>query len=94
MIKKIFKLTELLVLLLLFSCAKPEVIKVTLPTDKEGSCKELETLVAEAQKFKRDALYEKDNTGGNMARIILFWPAMATSFYNADKAVQAFLYAH
>ena len=24
-----------------------------------------------------------------MARIILFWPAMATSFYNADKAVRA-----
>ena len=89
MIKKKFKLPELLILLLLFSCAKPEVIKVTLPTDKNENCKELEALVAEAQKFKRDALYEKDNTGGNMARIILFWPAMATSFYNADKAVRA-----
>ena len=24
-----------------------------------------------------------------MARMILFWPAMATSFYNADKAIRA-----
>ena len=45
--------------------------------------------MAETQKFKRDALYEKENTGGNMARMILFWPAMATTFYNADKAIRA-----
>ena len=45
--------------------------------------------MADAQKFKRDALYEKDNTGGNMARLIIFWPAMATSFHNADKAIRA-----
>ena len=24
-----------------------------------------------------------------MARMILFWPAMATTFYNADKAIRA-----
>ena len=45
--------------------------------------------IAEAQKFKRDALYEKDNTGGNMARMFIFWPAMATTFHNADKAIRA-----
>ena len=45
--------------------------------------------MAETQKFKRDALYEKENTGGNMARMILFWPAMATTFHNADKAIRA-----
>ena len=74
---------------LILSCAKPEVVKIIDPLDKQRNCKELETQVAEAQKFKRDALYEKDNTGGNMARLILFWPAMATSFHNADKAVRA-----
>ena len=58
-------------------------------SDEKKNCKELESLVAETQKFKRDALYEKENTGGNMARMILFWPAMATSFYNADKAIRA-----
>ena len=50
---------------------------------------QFESLVAETQKFKRDALYEKENTGGNMARMIIFWPAMATTFYNADKAIRA-----
>ncbi len=59
------------------------------PKDEKKNCEELENLVAEAQKFKRDALYEKENTGGNMARMILFWPAAATTFYNADKAIRA-----
>ena len=57
--------------------------------DEKKNCKELENLVAEAQKFKRDAMYEKENTGGNMARMIIFWPAMASTFYNADKAIRA-----
>ena len=34
-------------------------------------------------------MFEKDNTGGNMARMIIFWPAMATTFYNSDKAIRA-----
>ena len=34
-------------------------------------------------------MFEKENTGGNMARMILFWPAMATTFHNADKAIKA-----
>ena len=79
----------LLIFIFLFSCATPEVVTIKNPTDEEKNCKELEKLVAETQKFKRDALYEKENTGGNMARMILFWPAMATTFYNADKAIRA-----
>mgnify|MGYP001158587117 CR=1 FL=1 len=78
-----------LIFLFLFSCATPEVVTIKDPSDEKKNCKELENLVAETQKFKRDALYEKENTGGNMARMILFWPAMATTFYNADKAIRA-----
>ncbi len=78
-----------LIFLFLFSCATPEVVAVKDPLDEKKNCEELENLVAETQKFKRDALYEKENTGGNMARMILFWPAMATTFYNADKAIRA-----
>ena len=78
-----------LIFLLFYSCASPEVVTIKKPSDEKKNCKELESLVAETQKFKRDALYEKENTGGNMARMILFWPAMATSFYNADKAIRA-----
>ena len=35
MIKNVFKLPELLIILLLISCAKPEVVKIKLPTDKK-----------------------------------------------------------
>ncbi len=73
----------------MFSCATPEVVMIKDPKDEKRNCEELENLVAEAQKFKRDALFEKENTGGNMARMILFWPAAATTFYNADKAIRA-----
>jgi len=75
--------------LILVSCATPKVVEITRPDDGLKNCEELESLVADTQKFKRDALFEKDNTGGNMARAILFWPAMATSYYNADKAIRA-----
>ena len=34
-------------------------------------------LQKKAEKFKMDAKYEKDNTGGNIARVLLFWPALA-----------------
>ena len=78
-----------LIFIFLFSCATPEVVTVKHPSDEKKNCGELEILVSEAQKFKKDALYEKENTGGNMARMILFWPAMATTFYNADKAIRA-----
>ena len=82
-------LTFLSLFTLIISCATPEVVDVENPLDQKKNCDELEIAVAEAQKFKRDALYEKENTGGNMARFILFWPAMATSYHNADKAIKA-----
>ena len=82
-------LTSLSLFTLFISCATPEVVDVENPLDQKKNCDELEIAVAEAQKFKRDALYEKENTGGNMARFILFWPAMATSYHNADKAIKA-----
>tara|TARA_Y100001970_G_C14029934_1_gene748047 strand:+ start:576 stop:1034 length:459 start_codon:yes stop_codon:yes gene_type:complete len=82
-------LSSLIVFLFVFSCASPKVVEIKNPLDEKKSCKELESSVAEAQKFKRDALYEKNNTGGNMARMLIFWPAMATTFHNADKAIRA-----
>ena len=84
---KIFKI--FFIFIFLISCASPKVVDVKSPSDNKKNCTELESLVAETQKFKRDALYEKENTGGNMARLLIFWPAMATTFYNADKAIRA-----
>ena len=84
-------INRLLILLFLFiiACAKPEVVDISNPKDDKMDCNELENSIAEAQKFKRDAIFEKANTGGNMARFLLFWPAAATTFHNSDKAIRA-----
>ena len=79
----------IIIFFFLIGCATPEVVNVKDPLDDKKNCNELESSVAEAQKFKRDALFEKENTGGNMARMILFWPAMATTFHNSDKDIRA-----
>ena len=79
----------IIIFFFLIGCATPKVVNVKDPLDDKKNCNELESSVAEAQKFKRDALFEKENTGGNIERMILFWPAMATTFHNSDKAIRA-----
>ena len=76
-------------IIFLGSCAKPTVVNVVLPGDNELNCKQLEIELAESQKIKRDAEFAKGNTGGNITRIMLFWPAWAKTFHNADVAIQA-----
>ena len=72
-----------------YSCAKPTVVEVVLPEDENMNCKQLENAVAETQKIKRDAEFAKEGTGGNVARLLLFWPAWAQTLHNADVAIQA-----
>ena len=76
-------------LVLLHSCAKPTVVNVVLPSDEKLNCNQLENEVAETQKIKKDAEYAKEGTGGNVARMMLFWPAWAQTLHNADVAIQA-----
>jgi hypothetical protein len=86
----LYKIKTLLIILLMFSsCAKPTVINVTKKNDNNLECKELDLEMMEAKNFKKEAKMEKDGTGGNLARMILFWPALATTFHNSDKAIQA-----
>lgn len=80
---------KLALIFFLVSCAKPKVVQIKQPNDKNLNCIEIENAIIEAEKFKMDAKYEKDNTGGNIARVLLFWPALATTFHNADKAIRA-----
>ena len=85
-----FKILTLYVgLILLNSCAKPTVVEVVLPEDEKLNCEQLENAVAETQKIKKDAEYAKEGTGGNVARMMLFWPAWAQTLHNADVAIQA-----
>ena len=76
-------------LILLNSCAKPTVVNVTLPGDEKLNCEQLENAVAETQKIKSDAEYAREGTGGNVARMMLFWPAWAQTLHNSDVAIQA-----
>ena len=85
-----FKILTLYVgLILLNSCAKPTVVDVVLPEDEKLNCEQLENAVADTQKIKKDAEYAKEGTGGNLTRMMLFWPAWAQTLHNADVAIQA-----
>ena len=76
-------------IILLNACAKPTVVNVVLPGDEELNCEQLENAVAESQKIRREAEYAKEGTGGNVARVMLFWPAWAKTLHNADMAIMA-----
>ena len=76
-------------LILLNSCAKPTVVEVVVSGDEKLNCEQLENEVAEAQKIKREAQYARESTGGNVTRMMLFWPAWAKTLHNADVAIMA-----
>ena len=76
------------ILFFLASCAKPTVVEIIQPNDDKLNCKELKAEITESQKIKEEAEFSKDS-GGNIARIILFWPAWAQSLHNADEAILA-----
>ncbi len=88
--KNFFIISFLFISLILISaCAKPKVLEVTLPGDKDLTCKEIMNELSEAQKIKREAEFAKGGTGGNIARMTLFWPAWAQTLHNADVAIVA-----
>ena len=88
--KKFLRILVLGANLILFtSCAKPTVVNIVVPGDEKLNCEQLENEVAETQKIKKDAEYAKEGTGGNVARMMLFWPAWAQTLHNADVAIQA-----
>ncbi len=79
----------IITLVLLNACAKPTVVNIVVPGDEKLNCEQLENEVRETQKIKKDAEFAKEGTGGNIARVMLFWPAWAQTLHNADIAIQA-----
>ena len=78
------------ILITLNSCAKPTVMDVSMPNDKNLNCDELNYEFNETRRFKKEAQDVKDiNTGGNITRTILFWPALVKTLHNADVAIRA-----
>ena len=76
-------------LVLINSCAKPTVVSITLPQDKELNCEKLEDGVADAQEFRRKAIAVTGNTAQNQVRSYLFWPALMMTYLNASEAIVA-----
>ncbi len=87
------KIVELLAIgffiFLLNSCAKPTVVNVSLPADKNLDCDQLETSITDAQEFRRKAIQVTGNTPQNQARGMLFWPALMVTYLNAHEAIVA-----
>ena len=79
----------ILSIFLLFSCAKPTVVNVVLPNDKDLSCKQLETSITDAQEFRRQAIGVTGNTPQNQARGMLVWPSLMVTYLNAHEAIVA-----
>ena len=47
-------------------------------------------VIDETRRFKQEAEFVKEgNTGGNITRTILFWPALVKTIHNADVAIRA-----
>ena len=82
------KRIPILLFILFYSCAKPVVVEVIQPDDDLLNCTELRQEIEETNKIKDEAEFSKDS-GGNIARAILFWPAWAQSLNNADDAMIA-----
>ena len=78
----------ILVIFFIFSCAKPTVVKIIQPGDDLLNCTELKQEIDETNKIKEEVEFSKES-GGNFARLILFWPAWAQSLNNADDAMIA-----
>ena len=79
----------ILTLVLIKSCAKPTVVDVVMPRDKELNCKELKDEYAETRRFKQEALDVQSAPGAQTARSVFFWPALLVTLHNGDKAINA-----
>lgn len=71
----------------LLGCATPTVVTPTMPGDAELTCGQLKNAYSEADRLKKEAESEKGWTGNNVARGLLFWPAILGT--NANEAITA-----
>ena len=74
---------------LIVACAKPKVVQVTKPGDEGLTCAQIANEIDDLQNGIIDAKKEKGWTGGNIARGLLFWPAILGTHSNVNEAVNA-----
>ncbi len=82
-------LTFILLFFLINACGKPEVVQIAQDNDKNLKCQDLKLAILEAEQFKLKALDQREGTGANMTRSLVFWPSLVGTMMNADKAIQA-----
>ena len=76
--------------ILIYSCAKPDVVNVVMPGDEKLNCLQLKEAFQETRRFKQQAEdVGNPQTGGNLTRGMFFWPALLKTLHNADTAIRA-----
>ena len=88
MIKKIICFSFLA--LFLNACATPHVVSVIGPNDSSMTCSQLDSEIAIASNYKRDAKKEKSYGTATNVGAILFWlPGVVATQMNANEAMRA-----
>lgn len=86
---KITLISAMATAIFLAGCASPTVVQSVKPGDAELSCGQLQNEYADAERYKAVAEKEKTVTGENIARALLFWPAILGTASNANEAIAA-----
>ena len=72
------------------SCATPHVVSVVGPNDSSMSCSQLDSEIAIASNYKRDAKSEKSlGTATNFGALLFWLPGMVATQMNANDAIKA-----
>ena len=86
--KKLFCFSFLV--LLLNACATTHVVSVIGPNDSSMTCTQLDSEIAIASNYKRDAKKEKSYGTATNVGAILFWlPGVVATQMNANEAMRA-----
>ena len=80
---------SVIILFFMAACAKPKVIDIVMPEDKNLKCSELTDAYLETRRFKEEAIATQNQQGAQTTRMIIFWPALVQSMLNADTAIKA-----
>ena len=84
--KKLF----LSLFLICISCANPTVVNVVGPNDNRLNCKELSAEITIANQYADEArAAKKMSKPHNIAALLLFFPGMGATIWNADDASTA-----
>ena len=72
------------------SCATPHVVSVVGPNDNNMTCSQLDSEIAIASNYKRDARAEKSlGTATNVGALFFWLPGMVATQMNANDAIKA-----